>query len=67
MVGRYGGEEFLVIMNKCNPASVGLALSSDFTNSDVEELLHQADMPCRQRVKCVAIVSGLLTQTLPIK
>ena len=73
MVGRYGGEEFLVALNKCNPESavsraenlrervggrpiqtagepvsvtisIGLALSSEFTQSTVEEIMHQADM-----------------------
>jgi len=73
MVGRYGGEEFLVALNKCNPESavsraenlrtkvagrpiqtadkpltvtisIGLALSSEFTQCTVEELMHQADM-----------------------
>jgi two-component system cell cycle response regulator len=73
MVGRYGGEEFLVALNKCNPGSaisraenlrekiagrpiqaantpvsvtisIGLALSSEFTKSTVEEIIHYADM-----------------------
>jgi two-component system, cell cycle response regulator len=73
MVGRYGGEEFLVALNKCNPESavsraenlrvkiagrpiqtadkpvtvtisIGLALSTEFTQCTVEELMHQADM-----------------------
>jgi len=73
MVGRYGGEEFLVALNKCNPGSavsraenlrmkiggrpiqtankpmtvtisVGVALSTEFTECTVEELMHQADM-----------------------
>ena len=73
MVGRYGGEEFLVALNKCNPESavsraenlrakiggqpiqaanvritvtisIGLALSSEFTQCTVEEIMHQADM-----------------------
>jgi two-component system cell cycle response regulator len=73
MVGRYGGEEFLVALNKCNPESavsraenlrervggrpiqttgepvsvtisIGLALSSEFTQSTVEEIMHHADM-----------------------
>jgi len=73
MVGRYGGEEFLVSLNKCNPGSavsraenlrtkiashpiqtaskpvtatisIGLALSTEFTECTVEELIHQADM-----------------------
>ena len=59
MVGRYDGEEFLVVMNKCDPASaVHRAenlrqsifsrpihlVSSQLTVCDVEELLHHADM-----------------------
>jgi two-component system, cell cycle response regulator len=73
MVGRYGGEEFLVALNKCNPESavsraenlrakisgrpiqtankpvsvtisLGLALSTEFTECTVEEIMHQADM-----------------------
>src|SRR6266446_2739436 len=73
MVGRYGVEEFLVALNKCNPGSavsraenlrmkiggrpiqtankpvtvtisIGLALSTEFTECTVEELMHQADM-----------------------
>jgi two-component system cell cycle response regulator len=73
MVGRYGGEEFLVALNKCNPGSavsraenlrekitsrpiqtadkpvsvtisIGLALSSEFAQSTLEEIMHQADM-----------------------
>ena len=73
MVGRYGGEGFLVALNKCNPGSavsraenlrmkiggrpiqtankpmtvtisVGVALSTEFTECTVEELMHQADM-----------------------
>jgi diguanylate cyclase (GGDEF)-like protein len=73
MVGRYGGEEFLVSLNKCNPESavaraenlrakiggcpiqtankqvtvtisIGLALSTEFTQCTVEEIIHQADM-----------------------
>jgi two-component system cell cycle response regulator len=73
MVGRYGGEEFLVALNKCNPGSavsraenlrekiagrpiqtadkpvsvtisIGLALSSEFLGSTVEEIMHHADM-----------------------
>lgn len=73
MVGRYGGEEFLVALNRCNPGSavsraenlrakiggrpiqttnkpvsvtisIGLALSTEFTECTVEELMYQADM-----------------------
>lgn len=73
MVGRYGGEEFLVALNKCDPGSaisraenlrekiagrpiqtannpvsitisIGVALSSEFTGSTVEEIVHHADM-----------------------
>jgi len=73
MVGRYGGEEFLVALNRCNPGSavsraenlrmkiggrpiqtgnkpmtvtisIGVALSTEFTECTVEELMHQADM-----------------------
>jgi len=73
MVGRYGGEEFLVALNKCNPCSalsraenlrsiigvrpiqtannpvpatisIGLALSTEFPNCTIEELMHAADM-----------------------
>ena len=73
MVGRYGGEEFLVALNKCNPESavsraenlrekiagrpiqtankpvsvtisIGLALSSEFPESTIEEIMHHADM-----------------------
>jgi diguanylate cyclase (GGDEF)-like protein len=72
MVGRYGGEEFLVILNKCDAStasaraenlraaistkpiqahseslsltiSVGLALSTDFPNRDVDQIIHEAD------------------------
>jgi diguanylate cyclase (GGDEF)-like protein len=70
---RYGGEEFLVGLNKCDPGSAlaraenlrnvigsrpiaaagnslavtisaGLALSSEFAGSDLEEIIHQAEM-----------------------
>lgn len=73
MVGRYGGEEFLVALNKCDPGSavsraenlramisgrpvqtagnpvnvtisIGLALSTEFPECTVEEIMHQADM-----------------------
>jgi len=73
MVGRYGGEEFLLALNRCNPGSavsraenlrsviaarpiqtgkekvsvtisIGLALSTDFGNNSVDEILHEADM-----------------------
>ncbi len=73
MVGRYGGEEFLVALNRCDPASaisraenlrtvingrpiqagnqrvtitisIGLALSPDFGDCAVDEILHEADM-----------------------
>jgi len=73
MVGRYGGEEFLVALNKCDPGSavsraenlrsiiggrpvqtankpvtvtisIGLALSTEFTECTIEELMHEADM-----------------------
>jgi two-component system, cell cycle response regulator len=73
MVGRYGGEEFLVALNKCDPGSavsraenlrakiagrpiqtankpvaatisIGLALSTEFTECTIEEIMHQADM-----------------------
>jgi two-component system, cell cycle response regulator len=73
IVGRYGGEEFLMVLNNCDPAgavaraenlqamvsgkpipaldqsltitiSVGLAISIDYPNQDVEEIIHQADL-----------------------
>jgi len=73
MVGRYGGEEFLVALNRCDPGSaisraenlrsvingrpmqaggqrvtvsisIGLALSTDFGDCAVDEILHEADM-----------------------
>jgi len=73
LVGRYGGEEFLVALNRCNPGSavsraenlravisgrpfvvgknrltvtvsVGLALSTEFGNCGVDEIMHEADM-----------------------
>jgi two-component system, cell cycle response regulator len=73
MVGRYGGEEFLLALNKCDPGSavsraenlraliggrpiqtaikpvtvtisVGVALSIEFTECSVDEMMHQADM-----------------------
>jgi diguanylate cyclase (GGDEF)-like protein len=73
MVGRYGGEEFLVALNKRDPASavsraenlrsviggrpiqtgnkpisvtisIGLALSTDFGQCTVDEIMHAADM-----------------------
>jgi two-component system, cell cycle response regulator len=73
MVGRYGGEEFLLALNRCDPASavsraenlrsviggrpiqagkekltvtisIGLALSTDFGNHGVDEILHEADV-----------------------
>jgi diguanylate cyclase (GGDEF)-like protein len=72
MVGRYGGEEFLVALNRCDPGSavaraenlraaicgrpiqvrsqtlsvsisVGLALSLDFANCDISEIIRAAD------------------------
>jgi two-component system, cell cycle response regulator len=72
MVGRYGGEEFLIVLNRCNPESavsraehlrqaiggkpiaagseslqvtisLGLALSLDYRNCSVEEIVHEAD------------------------
>jgi diguanylate cyclase (GGDEF)-like protein len=73
MVGRYGGEEFLVALNKCDPESavsraenlrtkiagrpiqtankpvavtisIGLALSTEFAECTIEEIMHQADV-----------------------
>jgi two-component system, cell cycle response regulator len=73
MVGRYGGEEFLVALNKCDPGSaisraenlrekiagrpiqtgnkpvsvtisIGLALSTEFAECTIEEIMHHADM-----------------------
>ena len=73
MVGRYGGEEFLVALNKCNPEnaisraenlrekiagrpiqtankpvsvtiSIGLAISTEFAECTIEEIMHHADM-----------------------
>ena len=73
MVGRYGGEEFLVALNRCDPGSavsraenlravingrpiqagnhkltvtisIGLALSSAFADSSVDDIIHEADM-----------------------
>jgi two-component system cell cycle response regulator len=73
MVGRYGGEEFQVALNKCNPGSavaraenlrekiagrpiqtankplsvtisIGLALSTEFPECTIEEIMHHADM-----------------------
>jgi diguanylate cyclase (GGDEF)-like protein len=71
MVGHYGGEEFLVALNKCDPASavsraenlraliggrpiqtaikpvtisVGLALSFEFTECPIDEIMRHADM-----------------------
>ena len=72
MVGRYGGEEFLIVLNRCEPASaaaradnlrsvisarpiqaggkplavsmsVGLALSTDYVNSEADEIIRKAD------------------------
>lgn len=73
MVGRYGGEEFLVALNRCDPGSavsraenlravigsrpiqtanhkiavtisVGLALSNEFGECPVDDILHASDM-----------------------
>jgi two-component system, cell cycle response regulator len=73
MVGRYGGEEFLVALNRCDPGSavsraenlrtvigsrpiqtanhkitvtisVGLALSNEFGDCPVDDILHASDM-----------------------
>ena len=73
LVGRYGGEEFLVALNRCDPGSavsraenlrgmignrpfvvagksvtvtisMGLALSNEFGNCSVDEILNHADM-----------------------
>lgn len=73
LVGRYGGEEFLVALNRCDPGSavsraenlrgvignrpfvvpgkgvtvtisVGLALSNEFGNCSVDEILNHAEM-----------------------
>lgn len=73
LVGRYGGEEFLVALNRCDPGSavsraehlrgaigsqpfrvgdkrvtvttsVGLALTNEFANCPVDEILNHADM-----------------------
>lgn len=88
-IGRYGGEEFLLILPRCNLAntlkradelrqcvasrpivfsgmekvitiSMGIAISSDSGNCDVETLLNQADLGLyqakrkgRNRVECV--------------
>jgi len=72
MIARYGSEEFLVILNKCDPASararaenlrgvianqpiptrsasltvtmsVGVALTTDFGNLEVDALIQEAD------------------------
>jgi two-component system, cell cycle response regulator len=72
MVGRYGGEEFLVALNRCDPRSamaradnlrmiicgkpitargkplsitisIGLALSSEYREADVDEIIRKAD------------------------
>ena len=98
MVGRYGGEEFLVALNKCNPESavsraenlrekiagrpiqtankpvsvtisIGLALSTEFTECTVEEIMHHADMAlCAAKAagrNCVRVArpSGIGTPT----
>jgi GGDEF domain-containing protein len=56
MVGRFGGEEFLVILNKCEPESattraesleitirIGVGLSIDFEEQSVDELVASVD------------------------
>jgi GGDEF domain-containing protein len=54
-LSRYGGEEFLLVLNNCNPQSVearaeeqvsmslGVLLSSDWGIRPVEELLYEVD------------------------